>query len=111
MAVRFGEVMREPVTTTSSSPADDSGAVETAACCDQAAGATAVALAAANAARIANCNLRLIPICCPLNLSLRSADFSSDALACANGCLCRRSFENRNIGGPHQHPLGCYIWV
>src|SRR5882757_810719 len=61
MAVRFGELMREPVTMTSSSP-EVAGVVATAACCAQAAGTTAVAVAAASAARTANCNLRLIPI-------------------------------------------------
>ena len=57
----FGDcTKRDPVTTTSvnSSSAPFAGAV-----CDQAAGTAAAAVATANAARMAKCNLRLFPIC------------------------------------------------
>src|ERR1700736_3926487 len=81
IAVRFGDVMREPVTTTSSRPAlEAAAALEVVAVCDQAAGTTAVAAAAASAARTANCNFLFVPMCCSLTKIMRSTERSSEPL-------------------------------
>src|SRR5580704_12122063 len=72
IAVKFGDVMREPVTTTSCSELSEASAAAAGAVCDQAVGTTALAAAADSAVRTASCNMRLFPISYPFEVNAPS---------------------------------------
>src|ERR1700722_4189420 len=74
MDVSLGVDRRVPVTMTSCNTGEDSVVVvaATVCVCASATGTAAAAAAVASTARIANCNLRLFPICCSLTFFERT---------------------------------------